>query len=184
MTDILTKTDRRNFLGVPIIGEGKEGSTRTPQITKEEFAALVKPLLDHPDVLLFGWRQYTPYFNDGDTCEFSAQALYVVTTSDTEQYEDLLENDPYMVEETFNLGYEKHPTLGGRPYDWVGEWPDRKIVHGDYEGPDEALYDAGSALDGAIQSGKCDHVLLDLFGDHAQIVVTKERIEVEAYSHD
>lgn len=27
---------------------------------------------NHPDLKSFSWTQYTPYFNDGDTCEFSA----------------------------------------------------------------------------------------------------------------
>ncbi len=26
----------------------------------------------HPRLKSFGWTQYTPYFNDGDSCEFSA----------------------------------------------------------------------------------------------------------------
>lgn len=26
----------------------------------------------HPEIQSFGWTQYTPYFNDGDPCEFSA----------------------------------------------------------------------------------------------------------------
>lgn len=26
----------------------------------------------YPDLISFGWSQFTPYFNDGDKCEFSA----------------------------------------------------------------------------------------------------------------
>lgn len=29
---------------------------------------------NHPEVESFGWRQYTPYFNDGDPCEFSVHS--------------------------------------------------------------------------------------------------------------
>jgi hypothetical protein len=34
---------------------------------KEIFAA-------HPSLQTIGWTQYTPYFNDGDTCEFGVHA--------------------------------------------------------------------------------------------------------------
>ena len=27
----------------------------------------------HPELTSFAWQQYTPYFNDGDACEFSAR---------------------------------------------------------------------------------------------------------------
>ncbi|MGD6750289.1 hypothetical protein [Streptomyces sp. BH105] len=184
MTDILTKTDRKNFLGIPITGEIAEGSTRVEQISQEEFAALVKPLLDHDNVHTFGWRQYTPYFNDGDVCEFGAHGFYLVTKDDIERYEDLKENDPYMVEEVFEMTYAEHPTLGGRPHDWEGEWPNRELVYGAYEGPDEALWNAGRELAGTIDSGKADAVLLGLFGDHCSVQVTKDKIEIEGYSHD
>lgn len=180
MTD-LTKTDQKNFLGIPIIGEGKEGSTRVPQISKEEFAALVKTVLDHPSVHLFGWKQYTPYFNDGDICEFGASDFYLITTSDVDQYEELLEDDPYMVQEVFDP-HSDHPTLGGRPYHW--DEVTRKGHFGDYEGPDKDLYEHAMALSGVINNGSAEGVLLTLFGDHCTVVVTKQKIEIEEYSHD
>jgi hypothetical protein len=36
---------------------------------KEECAAL---FAKNPDLKSFGWKQYCPYFNDGDACTFSA----------------------------------------------------------------------------------------------------------------
>ena len=30
----------------------------------------------HPDLESFGWKQFTPYFNDGDACEFWARTEY------------------------------------------------------------------------------------------------------------
>lgn len=35
--------------------------------------ALFAPIFEaHPDIESFSWTQYTPYFNDGDSCTFSA----------------------------------------------------------------------------------------------------------------
>lgn len=35
----------------------------------------------------FGWRQYTPYFNDGDVCEFSART-YSPSINGRDEYND------------------------------------------------------------------------------------------------
>ena len=41
------------------------------------FEQACKSLFDsHPCLVAFKWDQYTPYFNDGDTCEFSVNDLY------------------------------------------------------------------------------------------------------------
>jgi len=50
------------------------------QIAEESkivFAQESKQLFErHPKLESFSWNQYTPYFNDGDTCEFSANTDY------------------------------------------------------------------------------------------------------------
>lgn len=44
---------------------------------KDFFKTASKTLFDeNPKLESFGWSQYTPYFNDGDTCEFSANTDY------------------------------------------------------------------------------------------------------------
>jgi hypothetical protein len=40
---------------------------------KDYFQEIAKSLFEtYPQMESFSWQQYTPYFNDGDTCEFSA----------------------------------------------------------------------------------------------------------------
>lgn len=43
---------------------------------------------DFPDLVSFSWRQYTPYFNDGDECVFSVQDYPTVEFSDGDLLED------------------------------------------------------------------------------------------------
>lgn len=44
---------------------------------KKDFPALLAPLFEkYPGVKNVRWTQYTPYFNDGDSCEFSTNAGY------------------------------------------------------------------------------------------------------------
>ena len=40
--------------------------------TNDALREMVKEIFDEfPKMQSFGWHQYTPYFNDGDVCEFS-----------------------------------------------------------------------------------------------------------------
>ena|ERR1700761_976928 len=41
----------------------------------------------HPEVLALRWKQYTPYFNDGEPCEFSVGS-WSIKTHTTEGSED------------------------------------------------------------------------------------------------
>lgn len=44
---------------------------------------LIKPLFDNlPDIKMVAWTQYTPYFNDGDPCEFHVGEVYVSADED------------------------------------------------------------------------------------------------------
>ncbi len=46
---------------------------------RDAFQAEFKTFLDaHPNVLGFVWEQYTPYFNDGDPCEFGVREIRVI----------------------------------------------------------------------------------------------------------
>lgn len=165
-----------NFLGIPVSGDITQGSTRVEQKPIEELAPLFQALLDDPTIVEFGWSQYTPYFNDGEPCEFSADEPWVRTTAEVNTEEESFSE--------YDLDLWGHPSLGKVTGHWEGEWPNRKYVKDGYEGPDEARYNRCRALSRALQSGAFDNVLLEHFGDHARITVRKDGIEVEFYEHD
>ena len=128
----------------------------------EEAAADIKPLLqqflvDHPQVIQVKWAQYTPYFNDGDECVFSLHDVYFhFEGQDPDDVEGATE---------WELGYVKD---GVYPY-----WPDG--VTGATAAACKELSDSLSALESPLKV---------LFGDHVEVIVTKEGVEVEEYSHD
>lgn len=171
-------TTDTNFLGMPISGDITQGSSRTEQKPIEELAPLFQALLDDPTIVEFGWTQYTPYFNDGDTCEFSVHYLWVRTTAEAEGSVD---EDGGEYEPGYALDVDYHPSLGKVKYDYNSEG---RYVPIRYEGPDEDRYNRCQGLDSALQSGAYDNVLLKHFGDHAMVTVRKDGIEVEYYSHD
>lgn len=75
----MTTETQRNFLGIPISGDITPSRRNTAQKSKEEFAEIMQPILDDPTIIAFGWHQFTPYFNDGDECVFSAYGAWFYT---------------------------------------------------------------------------------------------------------
>lgn len=54
---------------------------------KKDFPAILKPLFEkYPAVKKIRWAQYTPYFNDGDECTFSAN-IWDIAINDDEMYD-------------------------------------------------------------------------------------------------
>ncbi|MFE2045712.1 hypothetical protein ACFXAZ_33315 [Streptomyces sp. NPDC059477] len=167
-------TDRKNFLGIPVQGDITPGAGRVEQRPIGELQPILQAVLDDPTIVEFGWRQYTPYFNDGDPCTFSAHGTWVRTTVDEGADEDELE-------------MWGHRTLGKVTTEWgdVDPVTKRRVVVSEvYEGPDRARYDRCKALEKAIEGGHFEHVLLDAFGDHAEVSVRGDGIEVKFYGHD
>lgn len=56
---------------------------------KADFPALLAPLFEkYPGVKNVRWTQYTPYFNDGDSCEFSSNASWADLNNDADEDDD------------------------------------------------------------------------------------------------
>ena len=144
---------------------------------QEMFKELAKEFWDkNPGLTAVKWTQYTPYFNDGDTCEFSV-------------------NDP---------------TFTNAPLDKLNEvssW-------GDYEGEDEDVFatwdvsyliksnasyqekdraavlkiidklDPESCKEFSSAVSQLEDVMLEMFGDHVEVTMTRDGFDVEEYHHD
>ncbi|WP_212841123.1 hypothetical protein [Catellatospora sp. IY07-71] len=160
-----------SFLGIPVEGRITPGD-RVPQRPLSELQPLVRALVDDDAVVEFGWKQYTPYFNDGEACVFDAWGFWVRTTAD----------DADAGVEDLGVGEydEPHPTLGG-PWLDRGQYP---YTEHPYEGDDPERYGRARALADAVGSGAFDDVLLEAFGDHATVRVRRTGITVEFYDHD
>lgn len=155
-----------SFAGLPVSGRKLEGATFSNQKPIEELQPLIQALLDDDTIVEFGWRQYTPYFNDGDVCEFGVHSLWVRTVDDGDEFSTYdLELDNVRYEECEGVGYR--------------DWRSQK-----YHGKDEARFDRAEELDSAIQSGSFDKVLAEAFGDHALVTFTKTGITIDQYDHD
>jgi hypothetical protein len=167
--------EQRAFCGIPIKGNVYR-NVDTQQLTQAQYEELVRPLLADPKVHNFGWTQYTPYFNDGETCYFGVRELWLRTVKDTagEADDEFADYD-----DQYGVSYGAHPALGHLDWDSTDTRQRAEVAPG-YE--QTAVH--AQALADAMDNGSLNAVLMALFGDHAEITVHKDRITVDEYSHD
>ncbi len=130
------------------------------------FNEFVKQFFDElPEVQTIRWLQYTPYFKDGDTCHFSVHGIYFSNAKP-----DQLDVSGYTVEDSNPVlwsteGYKYNDDLiEGRPYLNYMEKPMRAFTE---------------------MVNSISDILPDIFGEHVQVTITREGIQIEDYSdHD
>jgi hypothetical protein len=138
------------------------------QMASDAFDSFCKEIFEkHPKVESFGWSQYTPYFNDGDTCAFSANTDYISING--EHVDDS------------NWVSEKNITNWGtwnrdlRTYEGRVEVPNLDYDPELSKGADEIT---------EFLSNFDDDFYITRFGDHAEITVSKDGVDVDEYEHD
>jgi hypothetical protein len=119
----------------------------------EELKAI---FVNNPDIAVIKWVQYTPYFNDGDTCEFS-------------------------VHEVIASNYEEVSFWG--EYEGEEDEPADLQIYNGY-GVAKLISPELDALTSFMQSGLGHDVLQFAFGDHVSVTVTADGVEVDDYDHD
>jgi hypothetical protein len=164
------------------------------RIAKDQGEAAVKelvaPLFEFP-VEAVRWTQYTPYFNDGDPCEFGVHEPYVKITGldDEGDY-----GDGFI--DSWSLTYRLAPfPEGGYRNRSAAEIDKYRRQH--EERRQEALQNLPEGFtadsmqtfaDAMTEVSKTLQAATDFmeaaFGDHVQITVTRNGIEVDEYSHD
>jgi hypothetical protein len=128
--------------------------------SKGSFTEVSQQLFNKHAVLQsFSWTQYTPYFNDGDECTFSAHI-------DEPKVNGL---DPYDDNSSETVWQSRS---GDKPGGYVPN-PDFNPAIRD------ARVDVVEFLSNIDES-----VLRDMFGDHVEVKVTRDGTEVEEYEHD
>ena len=112
-----------------------------------------------PHLHTIKWQQYTPYFNDGDTCEFG---MY----------------DPgfYFDDDDASDGYIEEYSVW--VYDGSVHCNDALKKHDDWEQIARACHEFSAKL--MALEAICQRA----FGDHVEITATATGITIEEYDHD
>lgn len=183
----------RNFLGMKVEGDiYASRHSNTPQLSEEEVTALFAAVIGQRKIKGIAWTQYTPYFNDGDVCEFSIGDLYFAIEGadhrDSEYFdygwmEDDFEENGRVWLETWNAEFKT--IVGSREGKYEGKYPNGKTVYTNHV-VDDILYWPIFNLISAVGNGSCNSVLLGKFGDHATIIidVVSGTVQVDEYEHD
>lgn len=172
-------TETRTFAGIKVVGDRGNDSGYPEQYSLDQFLTLFNALVQHEHVQMFGWHQYTPYFNDGDECVFGAGSLWVIT--DADEYDPENEEFEDGVSEYFGVDYGEG-TLGKSEYETVNGRYVKVYEHTEPWVAD--LRVVAKAFESALEAGHFDNVLLENFGNHVELTVTKNAIEIEFYNHD
>jgi hypothetical protein len=156
---------------------------------QKDFPAMFTELFaEAPNLKSFGWTQYTPYFNDGDSCEFGVNFDYPYINGANEDYDEafdiiikIYDYKNLVTEEDVRINNEVAEKVG---YTWykgkrIGE---RGLCYN--TNYDEAAAKAVVQIKEVLHSIPKDF-WKDLFGDHVKITLRADgSIEVEEYDHD
>lgn len=105
------------------------------------------------------WTQYTPYFMDGDPCEFCVNEVYAQFDDTPEEAGDY--------EDGYICSYDCYDYKDGEKI-YTEEGKRNSTIIEDIQ---------------KIFSDVSDDVFLDAFGDHAQIVVSADDVDIDEYDH-
>lgn len=155
-----------------------------------------KDLFDkYPEIRSVVWTQYTPYFNDGDTCTFSVHDFDVNLGTDDSIQDEINETKRLTVEAANAGDYKKAQALkeqvaqlqkklaAGTDEDDEGDYSygESKYTLRRSPNPREVeICEAVSTLERELP----DDVLESVFGDHSKIVATRAGFNVTEHEHD
>lgn len=141
------------------LGEFEQKKRELVESLRNDFSEILKPIFEKSKVIeSISWTQYTPYFNDGDTCVFSANIDYL----DINNIDD--------------FEWDECPIW--REKDYSQESP---YLNPNYDPSEGAVVAEFKEVLRLIS----DEFYLELFGDHVRVTVNKNgTVDVEEYDHD
>lgn len=150
--------------------------------------------VDYKDLQSFGWMQYTPYWNDGDTCEFtvyndeptingedvSAWSLerHLHNVKNRKNYELAIEELQNRIEDCKDKKWHSDDTL-------VDDLAYLKKLYASKEDQEQLKYELDRLL--AVKKeldSISEESYMSIFGDHVQVLVTKDGWKTESVNHD
>lgn len=163
------------------IDEMQKMQAKIKEYYAEAFKATCKHLFEtYPTLESFGWTQFTPYFNDGDSCEFGVctDEWYMRINGECPEESEEWDYD------SERSGWYSRAT--GEKIEYKDVRQDRKSYvynTGVFHKTDEKLTEALRTVQAFINAMDEDS-LKAMFGDHAQVIVTSEKVETEHFDHD
>ena len=181
-------SDNKPLLGRPIEGYKREAYVPAEQEPIEDLVEALDKLLATDGVKAVRWQQYTPHFNDGDACIFSAYeasvALSFVKPGDLPDDEELIDYDEEYDEDWDHFLDDYSLYDYALPYGHEDRYEEKNKVF-QVKGRDtKEIHDNLVALNRRLERGAHDKDLQEYFGDHCVVTATPEGFSIDEYSHD
>jgi hypothetical protein len=145
---------------------------------KEKFYILTKQFFEkNPSITAIVWEQYTPYFNDGEPCEFRVNSP-AFTNATREQIDDIRWGE-YNGEDEGVWAIKNMVNVFSGKYEWYKE--ELEMLQ-----TTNTIIDVESCdlIRSVINSSEMENILYDVFGDHVQVIATRDGFEVVEFNHD
>ncbi len=157
-------------------------SKKIQQMAAEVFAEGVKGIFEkHPTLEYFSWNQYTPYFNDGDVCEFSVNRDYMTAKDINDSDED----------EDFDICNIAGDIKRGTKFEYVDDmrvtpdkWGYRTQKRIEVPFTPTPLELAAPTIQEFMNEFR-DEDFLMMFGDHVKVTINRDgTVLTDDYDHD
>lgn len=170
-----------------------------PEMFKEVFE-------NYPEIHRFSWVQYTPYFNDGEECTFSVGDINAFGGPDGGDY---WEDDETLIEGGERIAAWKHYLETGKfPVDFYKYYTEEDAIKRGHENREAYILSTTYIMPETVRKLNLDNLdraaevamaasvittsltripddfFKSLFGDHVNVSVTRNGVEVEDYDHD
>jgi len=138
-----------------------EARKQLKETARKAFTEMAEELFaENPSILSFGWTQYTPYWNDGDVCEFGANTDYPSVS--------------FTAKDGKVVNYNENS----------GDCTDGDDTELDST-PYEKEFNKHLKAISAFLNNFDEEDLEAMFGDHMQITVDRKgKVETEEYEHE
>ena len=132
---------------------------------------------NYPNVKSIWWEQYTPYFNDGEPCEFSRHDAHFYLESFSSP-----ELEKYCEDHFNDSSYEGHELALGRLITRPSYYKDTPVI--EVSDDEVSCYNAFNQLIKCLWARELESLFQDLFSDHVRVIVTRSGVETEEVEHD
>ena len=146
------------------------------------FKTITKEFFDeNPGITAIHWTQYTPYFNDGDVCEFRVNEIHftncpIDSLDDINSWGEYEGDDDDVISVNSNIEYILD---NAHSYYKKSKEGLNKLIN-------EEKIDITSIKKFAeiVESPEMEDVMLELFGDHVSVTATRDGFSAEDLEHD
>jgi hypothetical protein len=148
------------------------------EVGHQAVIGMIRQLLkDNPELHCVAWTQYTPYFNDGDSCHFGIHevAVGISDSATLEEFKYLKYNE--LCDEFDNVEASE-----GSSVKYVSNHNIRHSIKTPERLKRNGVLEIVKALETKLHH--MEDICKVAFGDHCSVMITRDDIQIDETNHD